>query len=192
MGGLARRVRRYDHSCVTPERQRRRIDLVLDPTFLDSLADAIPADLRAKLRDARSEEDALSYIRRNLHGRLDLLRAEIERRRKGDAGDRDVTALAVVLTEAAPPTRGTRVGLALRAAAMVGRRSPEEILSEDHLARLDELDEEDLAVAAERTERAERDMSSQRQRLHAVIDVLEAELAQRYKSGLEPTLERLQ
>jgi hypothetical protein len=193
MGPLLGDARRYDHHYVTPEEHRRRIDDVLDARFLEALETVTPADLRHKLRDARSEEDALSYIRRNLHGRLDLLRAEIERRAQGRGAHReDMGALAAVLTEGSGPTRGTRAGLGLRAAAVAGRRRAEEILSEDHLARLDELDDAALAEAATRTSDAEKQLSVQRQRLHEVIDTLEAELAARYKSGLEPSLERLQ
>ncbi len=183
-----------DDEDVTPEEHRRRIDEVLDARFLQALDELAPADLRERLRDARSEEDALSYIRRNLHGRLDLLRAELERRTSGGA-EGDVGSLAAALTDRATGSaggRGSHGGLGLRAAAVAGRRRSEQLLSEDHLARLPELSNEEIEELAARISETERHLSDQRRRLHEVIDTLEAELADRYKSGLEPTLERLQ
>jgi hypothetical protein len=80
----------------------------------------------------------------------------------------------------------------LRAAAVAGRRRAEQILSEDHLARLPDLSDSEIAEIVQRVEELEHHLSEQRHRVHEVIDTLEAELAGRYKSGLEPSLERLQ
>jgi len=177
---------------VTPEEHRRRIDEILDRAFLEALDGLGPDELRARLRDARSEEDALSYIRRNLHGRLDLLRAELSAR-KGERGtNRGVDALAAVLTDRVGAPRGTRAGLGLRAAAVASRRRAEEVLSDDHLARLPDMSDQQIAEVAERVEELEGRLSQQRRRVHEVIDTLESELAGRYKSGLEPSLDRLQ
>jgi hypothetical protein len=181
--------------------QRRRLDTVLEPDFIDGLFDLSPEELRSRLREARGEEDALSYVRRNLHGRLDLLRAELESRRGGQVGGPDggrsmavrgVEALAAALTEHNGSGRGVRPGLGLRAAAVAGRRRAERVLSEDHLSRLPELGDAEIEEVLKRVSAAERKLSEDRHRLHAVIESLEDELAARYKNGLEPTLERLQ
>jgi len=174
------------------EQRRRRIDTVLDPTFVQDLGAVSPEDLRAKLRDARTEEDSLSYVRRNLHGRLDLLRAELELRQGGRGTARDVDALAAALSANEGGSRGGRASLGLRAAAVAGRRGVERILSEDHLARLPDLTDTEIHEIVERVADAERVLSDDRQRLFTVIDSIEAELAVRYKQGLEPSLERLQ
>jgi len=173
------------------EQHRRRIDTVLDPIFIEDIDASTPDELRAKLRDARTEEESLSYVRRSLHGRLDLLRAELELRRGGRGTDRDVESLTAALSSTGGH-RGGRAGLALRAAAVTGNRGAEKILTEDHLARLPDLSDTEIDVAAERVTEAEQELSADRQRLHSVIDALEAELAMRYKDGLEPSLERLQ
>lgn len=173
------------------EKHRRRIDDILDPSYLTEASDASPGELRAKLRDARTEEEALSYVRRTLHGRLDLLRAEIEHRRGGRGTSRDADSLISAL-RSSHGHRGGRVGLALRAAAVTGRRGAERVLGEDHLARLPDMNEEEIEGVISRVTEAEQDVSADRQRLHAVIDTLESELADRYKAGLEPSLERLQ
>ena len=82
--------------------------------------------------------------------------------------------------------------MGLRASAVAGRRNPEVVLSEDHLARLPELSDEEIEATVDRIVEAERELSDQRQRLFRVIDAVEGELAARYKQGLQPSLERLQ
>jgi hypothetical protein len=172
--------------------QRRRLDAILSPSFLAELDTASPSDLRAKLREARMEEDALSYVRRNLHGRLDLLRAELERRRGGHGSARSVEALTAVLADHGFSQGIGRAGLSLRAAAVAATDVDEMLLSDDALARLPDLADEEIEQIVERVGDAERGLSDQRRQLHAVIDAVEAEMATRYKAGLEPTLERLQ
>jgi hypothetical protein len=54
---------------------QRRIDRVLDPRFTDRVDQLGLAELRA-----RREEAEVSYLRRLLQGRLDILRAELARR----------------------------------------------------------------------------------------------------------------
>jgi hypothetical protein len=174
------------------EQRRRRIDTVLDPSFVEGLDGESPEDLRRKLRDARTEEDSLSYVRRNLHGRLDLLRAELELRSGGRGTARDVEALTAALSGGEGASRGGRPGLGLRAASVAGRRGVERVMSEDHLARLPDMTDAEIQDIVERVGEAERVLSEDRHRLFAVIDVIEAELAVRYKDGLEPSLERLQ
>ena len=66
------------------------------------------------------------------------------------------------------------------------------MLSEDHLARLPDLSDTEIEEIVGRVTDAERALSDDRQRLFRVIDALEAELASRYKQGLQPSLERLQ
>jgi hypothetical protein len=192
MSGLNPPGELFEDEDVTPEEHRRRIDEVLDRGFLDHVEDLPPEILRERLRDARSEEDAISYIRRNLHGRLDLLRAELDHRKGGRGTDRRSGALAAALVDAGSGGRGTHVGVGLRAAAVAGRRHAERVLAEDHLARLPDLDVAEIEEIVGRLTTTERQLSDQRRRLHEVIDGLEGELARRYKSGLEPSLERLQ
>ncbi len=59
---------------------RRRVDRVLGAGFLDDLDQLTLQELRERRHDAEQEDADLSYIRRLLQGRLDIIRAEIERR----------------------------------------------------------------------------------------------------------------
>jgi hypothetical protein len=170
---------------------RRRIDRVLDPEFSDELASVSPAELRSRLRDAREEEDAISYVRRNLHGRIALLSDELLGRRGGRGTNRSIDALVGALGEPGGSSRGARQGIALRAAEVTGRRGAERVLSELHLANLPDLSEDDIDELLGRLDEAERELSETRRHLHRVIDILEDELAGRYKNGLELPLGRL-
>ena len=76
---------------------------------LGSLSDN---DLKQLIDDLTQEEHEVSYRRRILHGRIDLLRAELQARLKQSGGKSvleqvDVDRLAAILApKATPPTEG--------------------------------------------------------------------------------------
>ncbi|MGH7859495.1 MAG: hypothetical protein ACREQY_19395, partial [Candidatus Binatia bacterium] len=72
---------------------RRRLDEVLEAGFVAGIGDLTDDELRRRLRLAREEEDDLSYVRRRLHGMLDILRAELEARQSGRGTVRSIDAL---------------------------------------------------------------------------------------------------
>src|SRR5919198_473676 len=78
---------------------KRRIDRVLDPRFVADVEGLALDELRSRRSEAEEEERSISYLRRLLQGRIDILRAELARRARG--GDHQVTDRA-----AGPP--GTR------------------------------------------------------------------------------------
>jgi hypothetical protein len=65
-------------------------------------------DLRGMIRELEKEEDEISFQRRVLHGRIDILRAELVARLReqvsaGEAKLADVTRLSEILTAKAAP-----------------------------------------------------------------------------------------
>ena len=84
----------------------RRIDRILDPRFTDEVDQLALAELRARREEAEAEEADVSYLRRLLQGRLDILRAELVRRSAG--GNQDVAGLLAglpaILSDDAPGT----------------------------------------------------------------------------------------
>ena len=65
-------------------------------------------DLRVMIRDLEKEEDDVSFQRRMLHGRIDILRAELVARLReqvsaGEAKLADVGRLSEILTAKASP-----------------------------------------------------------------------------------------
>ncbi len=62
---------------------RRRIDRVLGPGYLSGLGELPLKVLRERRDEAAQEETDLSYLRRLLHARIDIVRAEQARRSSG-------------------------------------------------------------------------------------------------------------
>jgi hypothetical protein len=65
-------------------------------------------DLRSMIRELEKEEDEISFRRRVLHGRIDILRAELVARLReqvsaGEAKLADVERLSEILAERAGP-----------------------------------------------------------------------------------------
>lgn len=165
----------------------RRIDRVLAPEFVSNLAQVPLDELRQRRHEAEQEETDLSYLRRLLQGRLDILRAELDARRGGRGTQRGLHALQEALADVgAAAHRGARAPVASRVASVSGRRRAERIVSDDHLARLPDLGSREIESVIDRATAEERRVSQDRKRLHAVIDALESELAGRYRAGLAP------
>jgi hypothetical protein len=167
------------------ETSRRTLDQALGEDFVADLGSLDIEELRRRRSLAEQEENLLSYERRLLQGRRDLLAFEMERR----AGREGRT-----LIEALPDILGgeRRSGRPARQGVLADPEMPEErrrrldlILADDVIARLGDVDDEQLRKTVGDLEEAEREVSEQRHRLHGVIDTLHEELAVRYRSGAE-------
>ena len=76
---------------------------------LPDLSTLTDDDLRVMIRDLEKEEDEISFRRRVLHGRIDILRAELVARLReqvsaGEAQLADVGRLSEILRRRPPPT----------------------------------------------------------------------------------------
>lgn len=167
----------------TPE-----LDRILDPSYLDGVVDRSTDELRTLRAECEVLEEGVSYVRRLLQGRLDLLRAETERRT--DAGDRSTDELARRLGEilgghesAAGPLQARSTRLRLPPTAAVFEQELDEIADERDLASLASHDTASLAQLVERLSAHERHLSGIRRALFDRIDAVRDELAQRYKDG---------
>ena len=153
-----------------------------DPGPLDALS---MEQLRARRNDLQEAEVTLSYVRRLVQVRLDILLDEREHR-AGGAGARDTAArvaqLPKILLEHEPGTaRGSFPEVSGLPPAV------EEVVAEldavFDAATLDALPDDALAAAADRLAETERRVSSLRRALHASIDAVQEEMLRRYKSG---------
>jgi hypothetical protein len=166
---------------------RRRVDIVREPGFVTGLSQLDLDELRARRVMCDQLDIELSYYRRMLHGRMDLLAFEMRRR----AGEEDMTlleALPRILSEGAY-TAGT--GLAERAVPVdvpdlpsPGRRLVDKALEDDFLLRLPSMSTEDLGETQRFLSEVEAEVSQQRQMVYAALDRLQAELVRRYKADL--------
>jgi hypothetical protein len=161
---------------------RRRIDRVLDEHFLDGLSEEPTEELRHKRDECRTEIEYLSFLRRLVQGRLDILGAERERRRSSDP-QRVVDRLAFILADAERgPSRGQFVHVVLPDEEMaLARRQVERLVSDASLSDLDGLTDDHLEQAMETLSGEERDVSSARSRVFVVHDTLQEELMRRYR-----------
>lgn len=168
---------------------RRRVDTVLAEDFLADLPQLSLRELRERRRLAEEEEVEQSFIRRVLQGKLDLLQAEL-RVRAGEAHSL-IESLPEVLADEGPrPVFGRLPRLMSPADHPYGRRPGDEFVTEDALARLEEISDAQIGEIVAGLQEEERRVSAVRRRLHSVIDALQSELTRRYVSG-EATVDGL-
>jgi len=159
----------------------RRIDRVLDAAFTQNLADLEMDALRERRDLARAEREYLSLVRRLLHGRRDILQAELQRRR-GDGAGSVVERLAEILADEPGPSRGEAITFAVpEDELMLARRRVERLLADVGLTDLPNLDDDALEAALARLDEEEHSVSEARSRVLAVHDALQDELKARYR-----------
>lgn len=161
---------------------RRRIDRVTEPSYLGDLAGRPLADVRAMRAECQEEEAVLSYERRLLHARLDIMRAELERR-AGKGGPSLVERLPQILADEHRSTRGAFPQEVVLPSFENSRRRVEQVVSDDTLANLSGLPDDRIRDLIATTEEVERSVSADRRRVQQVLDALNAEIGRRYKTG---------
>lgn len=143
-------------------------------------------DVRAARARLQEVETGLSYLRRVVQGRLDIVNAELARRR--DGGDpADLRALieelpSILGEHLRAPGIGrlpTGVGEGAVDPALEARLDEVVVVGED----LPALDADALDELAGRLGDLEREVSDRRRELFADIDALQAELTRRYRTG---------
>lgn len=167
---------------------RRRLDRILAPGFLDNLAARSTDEIRSMRDECEEEESGVSYARRVLQGKLDILRAEALRRRdEGANGDVQslLDALPRILSDevSARPLRPRVTRFLVPPAVQHHRRSVERIAGEQTLARLPERSTEELSELVHVLSDKERQLSALRRQLLDRLDALQEELARRYRQG---------
>jgi len=148
-------------------------------TAAPRLTDLSLAALRAYRRKLADEEDRVSYWRRLVHARLDLLDAEAS-----TEGDLSLQTLARVLGDTGAGR--TRTALVRVRAAEPLPELP--VLDEMWVTEVDPADPEALASAVGRLRTAERQLTSYRNALHQRIDEATAELIERYRANPKSAL----
>jgi len=131
---------------------RRRIDLIQSPEFTSGLEALSLEELRTRRRICADLDVELSYYRRLLQGRLDLLAFEV-RRRSGEEQRSLLEALPEVLASWAAGEPGLperRVPVEIPDLPMQGRRAGYLALSDDFLARLPEMYDPELSAVQHR------------------------------------------
>ena len=162
----------------------RRIDRVLAEDYLDGLREASLADVRSLRDEAEQEEVDLSYLRRMVQGRLDILRAELNRR-DGTGGQDLVQGLASILAdEPRAPARGLGRHTTMEPSrADSHRRYVEALVADVDLSDVSARSTDELAHALRTLSEEESGLSTKRRQVQLVMDACGAEITRRYRDG---------
>jgi hypothetical protein len=171
------------------------IERLLSEDYLDGLEGWPVEELRRRRRDCYEVETSLSYLRRLVHARLDIVLAERDRRRRGDEAlgpSELIEQLPGILGDPgrAGGGRGQLAEVVAPPDAAELERQLDAVINADRLASLAELSDEDLDGVFDRLRTLERSVSDQRHAVHERLDDLVAEIVKRYKSG-EATVDGL-
>jgi len=167
---------------------REDLDRILTSPYLDGIDTRSLDEIRAMRTECQQAEVALSYLRRLIQGRLDIVHTYLEHEGSGTPPDLAtlVEDLPGILSAGpgrppgpehlpmllAPDTEGSDLTAELDA-----------VLGADEIADLGEMSPDRLRELAGRLESLENRVSLDRRALHVRIDTLQAELVARHKSG---------
>ena len=152
-------------------------------------------DVRSMRSECQSVETGLSYLRRLVQGRLDIVGVELQRRRDGrEPGDLAtlVSQLPEILSE---HSRSPGVGRLPQTMAP-GEIDPDleehlnQIVGGHDIESLPGLGDDELLALHDALEAFEHEVSGRRRAVFDRIDALQAEITRRYRTG-EATVETL-
>ena len=165
---------------------RDEVERVLREDYLGDLTARPLEEIRAMRGECREIEDKVSYRRRIIQGRLDIVASDLRRRAEGGApGDLRtlVDSLPDVLSD---KVRGSGPGR-----LPTGILPPDDDITADldstagpdTLGNLPDMPDEAVAELAQSIGDLEREVSDARRGLFSRIDALNGELARRYGNG---------
>ena len=169
------------------QRMATRVTALLDDDRLARVDDLDVATLRSLRADLELEEHRVSYARRILQGRIDVLRAEAEQRQNG-------TSIGVLerLTDVLADHGQRRFDPATaRPPASIEADDIGDDVEVEGPADVGALDDDDLRELAARYAEQEATISGLRRRLFDAIDTVQAQIADRYRQGTASVSELL-
>src|SRR6266702_1137789 len=148
------------------EAPRRTVDRIFDPAYVENLSALPVEELRKRKSECEALEAEVSYARRLIQGKLDILRHGAERMAGGDKLEvtEMVEDLPGILSEGVGGAASRLPRIIAPANAATQRREVERLGSTADLTRLEEL------TPAE---------------IQSVMDQITGELVRRYREGRE-------
>ncbi len=169
------------------------IEQLTDPSFVDDLASLSIEEIRRRRGLCQSAEEVLSFRRRLIQGRLDIVQSELYRR-SGHGSVQDAAALVESLPDILVEHGDRHLGPGRLTSLDTNdvnlgddfdafETTLEAIVSSTKLA--DFTDESDASIreVADKLDQLEREMSGDRHKLHKHIDYFQEEIVRRYKTG---------
>ena len=178
---------RRRHGGHMTEAPRRTVDRIFDPTYVENLTTVPIEELRKKKSECEALEAEVSYARRLIQGKLDILRHGVERVAGGDKLEVNemVEDLPGILAEGVGGSGSRLTRIMAPANTETQRREVERLASSADLTRLEELSPAELQESVENLSEAEKDASQRRRRIQIVMDQVTAEMIRRYREGSE-------
>ena len=141
-------------------------------------------DLRISRRSLEDEERELSYVRRLLQGRIDIIKAELARR--AGHGNDLLSSLPAILADSPSNQRGgsaRHVSLDGPVTKHQAAVAAERVANELSQANLCDMSDPQLRTSMGSLVRHEKAVSDARSQIHEKMDGLSAELTRRYREG---------
>jgi hypothetical protein len=161
------------------------LDRLLDDTYRSDLSGREADELRSMRDECQAVEAKLSFLRRMVQGRLDIVNAELDRRASGAAsGDLSdlVERLPQILADKGRAPGPGRLPTNLLPPEDEGLTDELDAISgPSALGSLPDLSDEALGGVATQLQDLERRVSRQRRAMFDVIDAVQAELASRFE-----------
>ena len=163
----------------------RRIDFVLDPAFVEDLRTLDADEIRRRRHMAELEETDLSYLRRLLQGRIDIVKVEMSRRTP-NRSDRDIVSHLADILAADEEFGGSGRFISPIEPSRVGhhRRQVEAIVADPRFSEIERRNTAELEEFLGKLAIYEREISSKRKAVQEVIDSCVSELARRAATSL--------
>ena len=163
------------------------LDHLLDDLDPGTLAGVGIDDLRGARDRYQEIEAGLSFGRRLVQGRLDIVICEVERRSSGGAESLD-DLMARLPSALSRHTRGSGTPrpvrdtqLPLFADALT--READSILDPNELAQLAQVSDDRIDVIMAELQAFEQQVSAKRHEVHRIIDEIQEEIVSRYRTG---------
>lgn len=162
---------------------RRRLDRIMEPDFLTGLADLSLDEVRERRQEAMREEADLSYVRRMLQGRIEIVEQEVDL--TGSESDAELVAklTRALSPHTTAPNASSRHLVAEPDRLAERRRYVERLIADVGLSDPASLTPEAARRALDMLREQEQLVSRTRGQVHAIIDTLTAELARRYRDA---------
>jgi hypothetical protein len=174
----------------------KELDRLFAPDYLDDMNGRSLDEVRAMRAECQDVEEVVSYLRRVVQGRLDVVHSFLDHHETGQSvGDLDsvVEDLSAIIGSgpARPPGYGRLPSQMSPDMERVDlTQEIDEVLDADGIGKLPTMSEGELRGLAERLTVIEQRISDQRKMLHERIDALQAQIVSRYKTG-EATVDGL-
>jgi hypothetical protein len=166
------------------------LERLFAPDYLHDLADRSLEDLRAMRAECDRAETAVSYLRRVVQGRLDVVQEILRRSGGSDADLHEVVASLPAIIGGGPPRPAGPGRLPTRMAPDMEVIEDEDLMADvdavlapGRVGELPGMEPAALRELSEQLVELEGRVSAQRKDLHERIDAVQAEIVRRYKSG---------